>query len=89
MKLLGQVVYWIVLWLGLVLLICLGGALAGALLFPVGGWLLGMDLTAAEMLRNGVMDGGFLALIWAPGVSFVVCLMQANRRHQPAGDKKS
>ena len=80
MNLFGQAFRWIGLWLGLVLLICLAGALAGALLFPVGGLLLGLELPVADMLRNGIMDGGFLALIWAPGISFVACLMWAHRK---------
>jgi hypothetical protein len=79
MKLLRSGLCWLGLWLGLVCLICLGGAVAGAVLFPAVGLLLGMDLTAGEMARNGLLDGGFLALIWAPGVSFVACLMRAHR----------
>lgn len=79
--------YWIGLWIGFALGICFAGALAGGLLFPVAGSLLGMDLPLAEMLRNGLFDGGFLALIWAPGASFVICLMLAHRQYSTKRDK--
>jgi hypothetical protein len=72
---------WFGRWLFMVLAICLAGALAGGLLFPLFGHLLGMDLGTGEMIRNGIHDGAFLALIWAPGISFVACLMLA-RRHK-------
>jgi hypothetical protein len=60
--------------------ITLAGALIGAVLFLCVGKLFGMDFTTTELIQNGLFDGGFLALIWAPGVSFVTILIQANRR---------
>ena len=77
-----QAAYWGGLWLGLIAAICLVGAFLGGLTFPLIGSLLEMDLSAGEMLRNGLMDGGFLALIWAPGLSFVACLMWARSKRQ-------
>ena len=77
MKLLLVALVWVVRWLLLTIGICLAGALVGAILFPVAGHLLAMDLGTREMVTNGIFDGGFLALIWAPGISFVVCLMWA------------
>ncbi|MEX0330499.1 MAG: hypothetical protein AB3N64_03660 [Puniceicoccaceae bacterium] len=73
-----SILVWGLLWFGLVGLICLAGAIAGAILFPVVGFLLGMDLSAGEMLRNGLYDGGFFALIWAPGLSLVICIMRVH-----------
>lgn len=75
-----SVLFWSGAWVAGVLAICSAGALAGALLFPVAGHLLGMDLRTGEMIRNGAFDGGFLALIWAPGLSFVGCLMWGHGR---------
>ena len=68
---------WFLLWLFIVLGMCLQGALVGGILFIVGGLLLGMDLSVAELALNGVKDGAFLAFIWAPGTGIVVCFMQA------------
>ena len=71
---------WFLGWCLLTLAITACGAVIGALLFPVGGWLFGMDLEFATMVRNGLSDGGFFAMIWAPGLSFVLCLIAFNRK---------
>ena len=81
-------IIWFSRWLFLLLAICLAGALVGALAFPVAGYLLGMDLGIGEMLRNGVFDGGFLALIWAPGLSLVACLMWGRQQKVKKQDYK-
>jgi hypothetical protein len=70
---------WVARWALLTIGICLSGALMGALLFPLAGYLIGMELGTREMIRNGIFDGGFFALIWAPGISFVGCLMWARK----------
>jgi amino acid transporter len=77
---------WCVGWLLLVVAIVAAGAVAGALLYPLFGTLLGMDLSVREMFLNGVLDGGFYAMIWAPGVSFVACLMGANWKRRGAAN---
>lgn len=56
------------------------GAVVGAVLFPIGGWLFGMELEFAALVSNGVYDGGFFAMIWAPGLSFVLCLIAFKRK---------
>lgn len=75
---------WIGRWHGLVLGMTLTGAMLGAVVFPLVGFLAGMQLGIGEMFRNGLRDGGFYALIWAPGVSFVACFMIArgNQKNQ-------
>jgi hypothetical protein len=60
--------------------ITLAGALAGAALFVSIGTLIDMDLSTAELLRNGLFDGGFLALIWAPGAAIVLLFVHAHRK---------
>jgi len=65
------------------------GAVAGALIFPAAGFLLGMDLEPLIMIRNGVLDGGFYALIWAPGISFVVCVMAIHKRGSENSNKET
>lgn len=69
--------YWFFRWLALVLIITAGGAVIGAVLFSVVGLAFQMDYRLSELLRNGLRDGGFYAFIWAPGVSFVLCVMKA------------
>lgn len=71
---------WLAIWLLLVALIVLAGALLGALLFAGIGSLAGMDYPVTHMLRRGFLDGGFLALIWAPAGSIVACVMWSHRR---------
>ena len=71
---------WFGRWHLLVLLITLCGAVAGAFLYPLFGSLIGMDLSVGRMVRLGVLDGGFYALIWAPGISFVACIIWGKRR---------
>ncbi|HSH08805.1 MAG TPA: hypothetical protein VK995_00340, partial [Oceanipulchritudo sp.] len=81
------VIRWLLLWLLLVIAICLAGAVVGAVVFPIAGRLLSMELTIPEMILNGLKDGGFLALIWAPGISLVVCIMRAYARKAKTGTK--
>ncbi|NBD38908.1 MAG: hypothetical protein GVY10_10095 [Verrucomicrobia bacterium] len=71
---------WVGRWHLLVLAITAGGAVAGCLLFVVIGSLAQLDYSLGELARNGLADGGFYALIWAPGISLVACVMQAYRR---------
>lgn len=54
------------------------GALVGTVLYgTVGVWLVdGMPL--ADLLRKGAHDGAFLAGVWAPGTSIVLCFMRAH-----------
>ena len=73
-------IIWTARWLALLAGICAAGAIVGGILFPVFGHRLRMDLGTREMVRNGLLDGGFLALILAPGISLVVCLMWARSR---------
>lgn len=79
---------WTCLTLLLIFLMTLLGGLLGALLFPLAGSLLRMDLTLLEMARNGFRDGAFLAFIWAPGASFIVVVMAAyEKRRAFSGDR--
>ena len=84
---LGRPARVIAIWHGRVLLIVLCGALLGSVLFPVAGLLLRMELTVAEMILNGVKDGGFYALIWAPGVAFIWGVTEAHRKAARSGEK--
>ena len=76
---------WLSLWLLIVLGMCLQGALVGAVLFILGGRLLGMDLTLGELTLNGIKDGAFLAFIWAPGTGIVVCFIKAYSQGRNSG----
>ncbi|MCC5790544.1 MAG: hypothetical protein JJT75_12995 [Opitutales bacterium] len=54
------------------------GALAGAIVFPLVGTLLGMDLTISRMIVNGARDGGFYFTMWGPGLGFVYTIVQVH-----------
>ena len=66
----------IILWNFRVLLIVSGGALLGAVLFYLVGTVFRLDYAWEALLVNGIKDGGFYALIWAPGVSFIWCVIE-------------
>lgn len=75
-------------YLGLFLLLvaglCLTGALLGAGLYTVGGLLLGLDRTPASLAAQGAREIAFwLGVVWGPGLSIVLCVMHAWRRHGP------
>lgn len=82
-------------WIGIGLLIVLAmvtaGGLLGGLLYPLVGTLIGKDLTVLRMVRLGFMDGAFYALIWAPGMSIVLCIAGAyeKKRDLSAGGGKA
>jgi len=80
---------WIFIWVILTTGIVIFGAVAGGLIFPAGGFLLGLDLEPWVMIRNGVLDGGFYALIWAPGISFVVCVLAIHTRRSENSNKET
>ena len=76
----SRAVLWFLRWLGLMLGAILTGGLLGSLLFPLVGTLLQMDYTLLEMARHGFLDGAFYLTIWAPGGSFIACVMWSQRR---------
>ncbi len=82
-------IVWFFLWLGFSLLIVAVGAAAGGVLFPIGGWIFGYELAVRQMVRNGIFDGGFYALIWGPGISFVLCVMLIRRKLSKIQNKES
>ena len=77
---------WCLAWAGLTLAITIAGALTGCLLFTAGGHLLDFEMGTREMVWNGIKDGGFYAFIWAPGLSFVICLMLGRSRQVKNAD---
>lgn len=63
-------------------IITAGGAVVGAILFPLVGRLAGMDLTIPAMVLSGARQIGFLTFIWAPGIAIVMAFQRAYRlRH--------
>lgn len=70
--------WWLRLWHGWILLMVGLGAALGALVFPLGAFVFGVDLPLLDILRAGVRDGGFYFFIWAPGAGFVLCVMEAH-----------
>ena len=73
-------------WFGLGLVIILVmvaiGALLGGTLYPLVGVVIGKDLPVLRMLWLGVLDGAFFALIWAPGMSIVLCIAGAYEKRR-------
>lgn len=71
---------WLWAWHWRLLAMVLAGAVLGGLAYTVVGGLAGIGASAPERVRAGAFDGGFYALIWAPGISFVWCVMLGHRR---------
>lgn len=84
MDMLRKVGAWGARFLIYVVLIVTTGAVLGALLFVPGAWLFGVDGSVGEIMRNGAYNGGFYALIWAPGLALVRCIMVAYQRRRGA-----
>lgn len=76
---------WALRFLGLVAAQVLAGAGLGAVLYPAVGTLLGLRAGWVALLGKGILDLGFYAFIWAPGVALVCCLMRARREWQSGG----
>lgn len=68
---------WVCRWHGMVVLGLSAGALAGGILYPLGGILLNMEGSPARFLLNGIRDGAWYLLVWTPGGALVICFMQA------------
>lgn len=49
-----------------------GGAVVGAIVFPLVGFIFETGRSSAELAFNGVKILGFYGFIWAPGVALVV-----------------
>lgn len=59
--------------------VVLAAALIGALGFSLLGPLLGSTRTVGEHAMAGAHHVGFIALIWAPGIALVLCVVRAYR----------
>jgi len=66
-------------WLGAVVL---AAALMGAIAFPLLGPLFGSKRSVGEHAIAGARHLGFIALIWAPGIALVLCVVRAYRNKQ-------
>lgn len=75
--------HWSVYFLCWLLGIVGGGALIGAVGFPLLGPLLGSDRPPLAHAITGARHLGFIALIWAPGIALVACVMRARRNKPP------
>jgi hypothetical protein len=53
--------------------------LIGAISFPLLGPAFGSTSTPLEHAMAGARHLGFIALIWAPGIALVLCVMRAYR----------
>jgi len=74
--------HWAVYFLFWVAAVVLAGAVVGAIGFPLLGPLFGSMLTPTAHALAGARHLGFVALIWAPGIALVLCVVRANRNKQ-------
>lgn len=78
---------WPVLWLAMVAVGVALGGLIGAMAYVFFGSLAGHALGVSGLARNGLLDGGFYALIWFPGGSLVAAAVLAHRRAELVSSK--
>lgn len=81
LKILGQIIRWLLTWLYFVLLVCFLGALFGVLSHMLFG-LCFMDepdygYLAAFGFSNGLRYGG----VWAGGFAIVLCVIRARKEY--------
>jgi hypothetical protein len=53
------------------------GTVAGTLLFPLVGTLIGAQFTLGELAINGAKMLGFYFMLWAPGLALVMTIKRA------------
>jgi hypothetical protein len=75
--------HWTVYFIFWLLAIVVGGALVGGISFPIFGPLFGSTRTPLEHAIAGTRHLGFIALIWAPGIALVLCVIRAYRNRHP------
>ena len=71
--------HWAVYFLFWLVAVIGGSALIGAISFPLLGPAFGSTSTPLEHAMAGARHLGFIALIWAPGIALVLCVMRAYR----------
>jgi len=74
--------HWAVYFLFWLLATIIGGALIGLICFPLFGPAFGSALSPLEHAQAGARHVGFIALIWAPAIALVLCVMRAYRNKQ-------
>lgn len=75
--------HWAVYFFCCLIAIIGGGAFIGALSFPLVAPLFGSDRPPLAHAITGARHLGFIALVWAPGIALVACVIRAKRRKSP------
>lgn len=73
--------YWLYHWHWRALAIILLAGIMGGALFGIVGGLAGIGESSLGRIRGGFGNGAFYGLIWAPGISIVICIMKAHREN--------
>ena len=74
--------HWTVYFLFWLFAVIGGGALIGAISFPLVGPVFGSTLPPLEHALTGARHLGFIAMIWAPGIALVLCVRRTYRNKQ-------
>jgi hypothetical protein len=72
-------IWYVIRWTAI---ITAGGALVGAVVFPIIGLIAKMPGDPTVHLLAGIKNLGFLTFVWAPGISIVLAFEHAYKRHR-------
>lgn len=70
-------------------MITAGGAIVGAIVFPIIGLIAAMPGGPTAHMLAGIKNLGFLTFVWAPGISIVLAFDHAYKRHRSRLEKNS
>ena len=71
-----------------IILICLAGAVAGAVIYPLVGLIFSLQTSSGALALRGMREFSFLAMIWAPGLALVLCVRRAYLRAHTTETKR-
>ncbi|MCC5839481.1 MAG: hypothetical protein JJT96_05085 [Opitutales bacterium] len=74
----SRATWWMCRWVGMVAGLSLAGGMIGCALFSLAALVFSFDRSFASLAFQGFRDGAFYVFIWAPGLAFILCVMEAH-----------
>lgn len=74
----GRAIWWMCRWVGMVAALSLTGGVIGCAIFSLVALIFSFERSFASLALQGFRDGAFYVFIWAPGLAFILCAMEAH-----------